>query len=238
MAFDFLKKPDSKKKQPAVDPSKLLDHEGKPLPGYLNYSAGPDRPGLVIVHDWFGLTDQHRFLVDRFAAEGFMAFAPDLYRGTVAQDTAMAERLNAALVWPRVDRDVLSATAALQARAPKFRIGLVGFAMGGAIAIRGALGNPVVGAVVTFYGIPQDANLYKLKARVQGHFGLLDVKCDSVRVKEFEQALTLARVPMEIHRYNAGNGFFHRPDVSSSFSVKDAPLAWSRTLQFLRTALG
>lgn len=218
------------------DPGKLLGKDRRELPGYFNAAAGAGKPALVILHDWFGLTPQHRALVDRFAAEGFVSFAPDLYHGRVASDAASAERLNQALVWARVLQDVGAAVDALAQREPSAKIGLVGFAMGGAVAVQAAAANPKVEAVVTFYGIPKDSDISEMNARVQGHFGNRDTRCYPERVTQFEKTLKVGKFPPEIHRYDAGNGFFHKSG-DPAYSAIEAPVAWERTLKFLRRTL-
>ena len=69
---------------------------GRELPGYLNDTAGEGRPGLIVIHEWWGLNTQIRGVVDRFANEGYVAFAPDLYCGKVPETAAEAQQLVAA----------------------------------------------------------------------------------------------------------------------------------------------
>jgi len=233
MAFDFLKKLDPRR----ADPGTLVDPQGQKLPGYLNTSAGAGRPTLIVLHDAYGVTPQHRLLVNRLVAEGYITFIPDFYRGKVATDTASADQLNQSLAWTTVEREIHGAVAALQTRDAKTRIGLIGAAMGGALALKAAASNPLVAAVVTYYGIPKGFSVRGTKARVQGHFGMRDTRCIPARVEDFEEELRQAANPPEVHWYNAGNGFFHRAD-SPSHSASDAATAWSRTLQFLRATLG
>ena len=220
-----------------TDPGKLY-RDGTPLFGYLNATAGKGRPAVVVVHDWFGLTPYARSLVDRFAQAGFVAFGADLYRGRAAADVDQAQALNAALPWARAEQDLRTAVLALAAREKTSRVGVVGFAMGGAASVYAATTTPEIAAVVTFYGIPKAGELAKIKAKVQGHFGnWKDPRCTPDRVRAFERALTEAQVGCEVHRYDAGNGFFNETKAQN-YSAPDAATAWTRTVEFLQRALG
>lgn len=218
------------------DPHALNRPDGAPLAGYMNGTAGADKPAVILVHDWFGLTPQVREQVDRFSAAGFSAFAVDLYRGKIARTDDEAQALNAALPWARSDLDVKIAAAALRLRNPGGKVAVVGFAMGGAVALHAAETDPELAAAVTFYGIPKAGNLSTIRARVQGHFGNKDTRCYPGRVTEFEKALQAAQVGCEIFRYDAGNGFFNQ--TKKTYAPDAASLAWTRMVAFLRGALG
>lgn len=221
------------------DPHALTRPDGVPLPGYLNGTAGADKPAVIVVHDWFGLTPHVRAVVDKFAAAGFVAFAVDLYRGKVARTDDEAQALNAALPWARTDLDVKLAAASLRLRNPAGKVAVVGFAMGGAVAVHAAETDPELAAAVTFYGIPKTGNLATIQGKVLGHFGNKDPRCYPARVNEFEKALLAAkgdRSGCQILRYDAGNGFFN--ETKKTHSPESAAQAWTRTVEFLRAALG
>src|SRR5450755_4700278 len=84
-------------------PSKrLIDHNGREMPGHLDDSAGETRPAVVVVHDFFGLTETIKHVTRRLAAEGYVVFAPDLYRGQVATTRDEAIALAKTIAWNRV----------------------------------------------------------------------------------------------------------------------------------------
>jgi carboxymethylenebutenolidase len=218
------------------DPTQLLDSNGRALPGYLNASAGPGKPAVVVIHEWWGLNQQIRGVVDRLAKEGFITFAPDLYHGKLATDGASAAKLAGSLDWNRAAQDLKAAVGALGAREPGARVGIVGFCMGGAVALMGAAKLPELAACVPYYGIPDGVDLSRIQAAVQGHFARHDDWCTPARVDELERTLRKAQVRSEIHRYDAAHAFANeaRPEVHDPARAAEA---WDRTVKFLRAHL-
>jgi carboxymethylenebutenolidase len=209
----------------------------KNVPGYLNDSAGAGKPALIIIHEWWGLNTQIRSVADRYAKEGFVAFAADLYHGALATDATGAQRLMDSLDWKVALQDIENSVRELKARDPAAKIGITGFCMGGAVSLAAAARLPDIAACVPFYGIPQDTEALKgIKGKVQGHFANIDDWCSPDRVNALEQLLKGAGVSVEIHRYDAQHAFFNeaRKDVHSP---ENAKVAWERTLQFLRKNL-
>jgi carboxymethylenebutenolidase len=204
------------------------------LPGYLNDSAGQGRPALVVIHEFWGLTGQIRGVVDRFAKEGFVAFAPDLYRGKLPQTAEEAQRLVVTGDKAQWFADLQRAVEALL----PCKVGVVGFSMGGAFAHSTAAQVPEVRACVSFYGVPrpESGDLTKTRARVLGHYVNVDEWVSPERLGQIEAELQRAGVPVTLHRYDAKHSFFNeqRSDV---YSPGSASLAWDRTLAFLKDAL-
>jgi carboxymethylenebutenolidase len=222
-----------------AEQAKLTTSEGAELPGYLKAAGGGSAHGAVVVlHEWWGLTEQIRGVVDRLAREGFTAFAPDLYRGRVTKDPAEAQQLITALDRQRAVEDISRAVEALQRRAPGTKVAVLGFCMGGALTLAAAAVDGRVAAAVPFYGIPPEGtDLAKIRCPVLGHFANIDDWCSPDRVDALEKKLVGAGVPLELHRYDAGHAFFNeaRPEV---YSPQDAERAWTRTVEFLRARLG
>jgi carboxymethylenebutenolidase len=220
-----------------ADTQKLQTAEGREIPGYLNASAGPGKPALIVVHEWWGLNAQIRATADRYAKEGFNVFAADLYHGQLATDAQGAERLMNGLDWGRAMKDLGDAVAALRAKLGEVKVGITGFCMGGAVTLAAASNLPnAFAAAVPYYGIPPGADLSKIRAKVLGHFANVDDWCSPDRVNQLEQTLKGAGVQAELHRYDAQHAFANeqRPEV---YSKKDAELAWQRSVAFLRNQL-
>ncbi|HYO57698.1 dienelactone hydrolase family protein [Archangium sp.] len=219
--------------------AKLSGANGAELPGYLKAAEGTGRGAVVVIHEWWGLTDQIRGIADRLAREGFTAFAPDLYRGKVTKDATEAGKLMSALDRKQAVEDLSRAVEALQRRAPGTKVAVLGFCMGGALTLAAAAMDTRVAAAVPFYGIPPEeaADLAKIRCPVLGHYANIDDWCTPDRVDALEKKLKGASVPLELHRYDAGHAFFNenRPEV---YSPRNAELAWTRTVEFLRTKLG
>jgi carboxymethylenebutenolidase len=214
----------------------LTDSSGKPLPGYLNVSAGDGKPVLLVNHEWWGVNDQIRRVADRFAKEGFITFVPDLYHGQLANDPEGASALMKKLDWGRAVQDVMAAVAALRAHFPGAKVGVTGFCMGGAVSFAAASAIPDLAACVPFYGIPAGADLSRIRAPVLAHFAKHDDWCTPELVDRVEGTLKKAGVRAEIHRYDAHHAFFNE-DRKEVHSPEHAKVAWERTIAFLNKTL-
>src|ERR1700719_3611141 len=126
---------------------------GHTCSGYLATPTSGRGPGVVVIQEYWGLVPHIRDLCDRFAAEGFVALAPDLYHGKEAKEPDEAGKLLMALDLPEAARDMLGAGTWLahSDRTAGDRVGIVGFCMGGALAIFAATLSDVFAAVVPFY---------------------------------------------------------------------------------------
>jgi carboxymethylenebutenolidase len=218
--------------------AQLLGPDGTALQGFLDDSAGPGAPAVIVIHEWWGLNEQVRDVARRLAADGFCAFAVDLYRGTLAKDAAQAAALMGALDAQRVLADLHAAVQALLPLASG-RVGVMGFCMGGAYALATAAHESAVKAVVAYYGIPKPevADVSRIKAKVLGHYASRDRSVSPERVDALERTLQKAQVTATLHRYEADHAFANekRPEV---YAPEAADLAWKRTLAFLHATLG
>lgn len=208
---------------------------GADVAGYCNDSAGEGRPAVIVLHEWWGVNAQIRGVVDRFAQAGYVAFAPDLYRGKVAETAEQAQELVAAGDKAQWIADLERAVSALRPR----KIGVVGFSLGGALALTIAARVAEVSACVAFYGIPraESADVGKIRARVLGHYARVDTWYSEQQVDDFEATLRRADVATTFHRYDARHSFFNE-GLEAVYSPEDSRVAWDRTLAFLRDALG
>jgi carboxymethylenebutenolidase len=215
--------------------------DGEKVRGYLSLPARGSGPGVLVIQEWWGLVDHIREVCDRFAREGFVALAPDLYRGESARDPDAAGRLMMNLEIPRAARDLDGAVAALLNHAAVVggRVGVVGFCMGGQLALFAATRNPRVGAVVDFYGIHPAVtlDLAGLAAPVLGIFAERDEFVPPAAARKLEADLAAAgkRASFEIYP-GAQHAFMNdtRPDV---YDAAAAQRAWGATLSFLRAEL-
>jgi carboxymethylenebutenolidase len=198
-------------------------------------------PGVLVIQEWWGLVDHVRDVCDRFAREGFVALAPDLYRGERAADPDRAGRLMMDLEIPRAARDLDAAVFALLGHTAVVgpRVGAVGFCMGGQLALFAATRNARIGAVVDLYGIHPNVtlDLSALEAPVLGIFAERDgfVPPEAARKLEAELRGAGKRARFEIYP-GVDHAFFNdtRPDV---YDAKAAARAFAETLAFLRAEL-
>lgn len=212
--------------------------------GYLALPPAGTGPGLVVVQEWWGLTSHMVSMVDRFAAEGFVTLAPDLYGGTTTHDRAEAAVLLKELPADRAVRDLRGAVDFLLGHEALVgdAVAVVGFCMGGGFAMRlAALEGDRVAAAVPFYGLPRepDYDYRGLTAHVLGHFGELDHGLPAATVDEAAIRIGEAtdRRP-EIHFYPAGHAFMNDENLIGTYDPLQAGIAWRRTLSFLRGHLG
>ncbi|HEX2483757.1 MAG TPA: dienelactone hydrolase family protein [Myxococcota bacterium] len=218
-----------------------LESGGEALGAYLAEPAGGTGPGVVVIQEWWGLVDHIRDVCDRFAREGFVALAPDLYRGERTSDPDVAGRLMMDLEIPRAAGDLDAAVAYLLGREATAgpRVGAVGFCMGGQLALYAATRNRRVGAVVDFYGVHPNVvlDLSGLEAAVLGIFGERDPFVPPEAARKLEADLLSAgkRARFEVYP-GVGHAFANdaRPDA---YDAHAAARAFAETFAFLRAEL-
>ena len=209
--------------------------DGDRTKGYLA-SAGNGKPGIVVIQEWWGLNDQICGVADRFARAGYNALAPDLYKGRLAVKPDEANHLMSSLDFPdATHQDLRGAAQHLQGTSGK--VAVIGFCMGGALAIAAAVHIPEIVAAVPFYGIPPKAfaDPANIKMPLQGHFANRDDWCTPAAVDELDAALAKSGTAYEIHRYDAAHAFANERSVA--YDVLVAEEAWNRTLLFLKRQL-
>ena len=205
--------------------------------GYLSAPPGGNGPGVVVIQEWWGLVDHIKEVCDRFSAAGFAALAPDLYHGKSTKSPDEAGKLMMAMRIDEAERDLRAAADYLATHdaTTSEKVGVVGFCMGGALALYTATKNPNVGACVVFYGGHPKVkpDLPNLHAPVLGLYAERDgfVTPDSVR--ELERKLKDLGKEVEVKIYpDADHAFFNdsRPEVYKADAAADA---WQRTVEFL-----
>ena len=206
--------------------------------GYLAVPAAGGGPGVIVLQEWWGLVDHIKDVADRFAAEGFVALAPDLYRGESTTSPDDAGKLMMALDIGRVEKDLRGAVRYLQgcAEVTTAKVGTVGFCMGGQLSLYAACENPAVGACVVFYGIHPNVkpNLAALDAPVLGFFAERDAFVPPAAARQLERDLAAAGKSADITVFDGvDHAFFNdtRPDV---YDAARAAECWSRMLAFYR----
>jgi len=214
--------------------------DGKDANGYLTNAARGNAPGVVVVQEWWGLSENIKGLCDRFALAGFDALAPDLYAGVLVpyHDTEAANNQMTSL-------DFMDATTQTVRGAAQFlaknggKVGLTGFCLGGAVTIIGATKVPELSAGVVFYGIPpeQAAKPADVRIPLQAHFANTDDWCTPKLVDGFEKAMKEAGKSLELFRYDAQHAFVNEQRVSVHDRMA-AELAWGRATEFFHKHLG
>ena len=210
--------------------------------GLLYLPAGPGpHPGLVVIHEWWGLNEWIKEQARNFAKAGYVTLAVDLYRGKVATDAETAHELARGLPQDRGVRDLTSAAAWLAQRKdvdPR-RIGAIGWCMGGGYAAQLAVADPNLKAVVINYGsLPtDDAALRQIHAAVLGNFGGLDRGITPDDVHAFEGAMKALGRSINVKIYPDAGHAFENPNNAGGFKPADAQDAESRYDHFLADEL-
>ena len=213
---------------------------GRMAAGYLAIPSQPG-PGLIVIQEWWGLVDHIKDLVNRFAAEGFVALAPDLFHGDMTKSPDQAGKLLMALNIAEAGKDIRGAARHLLAIPevqPK-KVGAIGFCMGGQLALYAATEFPdEISAAIDFYGIHPKVTISseKLRVPVQAHFAKRDNSVPEPQAREFVNELKSGGKTIDGYFYDADHAFFNdtRPEV---YNPDAANLAWTRSLAFLRAHL-
>jgi len=214
---------------------------GGSTPGYLSLPEGGSGPGVVVIQEWWGLVDHIRDVADRFAGAGFVTLAPDLYHGQTTRSPDQAQKLLMALNIAAAGQEIHSAARYLLSlpslRPP--RVGVVGFCMGGQLALYAATEFPdAIAACVDFYGMHPNAPIdaARLQVPVLAHFGRSDSLVTGGDAPALVQRISDAGKFVDAYYYDAGHAFFNntRPEA---YNPDAASLAWDRTLAFLRDKL-
>lgn len=208
------------------------------------YEAVPELgrgPGVVVIQEWWGLVDHIKDVCDRFAAAGFVALAPDLYHGKTTKSPDQAGKLMMALHIDETDKELQGAVEYLRNHnaVTSEKIGVVGFCMGGALALYTATKNPNVGAGVVFYGGHPNVkpDLPNLHAPVLGIYAEDDGFVTPQLVRELESKLKELGKEIEVVMYpGTDHAFFNdsRPEVYNAEAAADS---WRRTVEFLKHRL-
>lgn len=218
---------------------------GNEAHGYLAVPESGTGPGVIVIQEWWGLTSHIKDVTDRFAAEGFVALAPDLYGGTTTHDADEAGQLMSDLPVTKAATDLAGAVDYLLAHdaVTSDTVGAVGFCMGGGfVLVLAAQQGERIGAAVPFYGVGgyDQVDLSKVTAPVLGHFGTEDGFAPPEQVDDLEAKLRASASPsVTITRYEgAGHAFFNDEDLIGTYDEEKAQQAWGATIAFLREHVG
>jgi carboxymethylenebutenolidase len=204
--------------------------------------GGGKHPALIVIHEWWGLNDWTKDKVRKFAGDGYVALAVDLYRGKTAEgDPDKAHQLMRGLPEDRAAADLKAAFDYLARRADvdPARIGSIGWCMGGGYSLVTAIAEPRLAACVVYYGrlVTDAKTIEKIHAPILGSFGALDQGITPESVRDFEQAARSLGKSVDIKIYEgAGHGFASSkdPKVFRPDAARDAD---ARTDSFLKRNL-
>lgn len=193
-------------------------------------------PGVLVIHEWWGLNEHIMHWTDRLAAQGYAALAVDLYGGKVATTPEEAMALMKTVDSKR-SLEILRAAhdfLVTDARVQSSRTGVIGWCFGGGWALQAGLALPELDAVVMYYGHPitDVKQLKNLHAPLLGIFGTKDESIPPALVDEFEKALTSAGVVHKVISYEAPHAFAN-PSAPGRYNAEAAAAAWEEVRSFL-----
>lgn len=206
--------------------------------GELAEPAGEGKAAgsIVLIQEWWGVNDHVRSLVDRFAKDGFVVVAPDLYHGKTTKDAGEAGKMMNELDTLQAVKEIGAAVAYLKEH-PRSngKVGVTGFCLGGALTLASACHVPGLSAAVSFYGIPPADKVDYSKATmpVMMHVAKKDGWVTPEKAEEVKKQLK----DVELHLYDADHAFVNdtRPEV---YDEKNAKVAWERSVAFFKKHLG
>lgn len=200
---------------------------------HLSTSPSPTA-GILLLHDFFGLSDSVRSIAAEFADQGFATLAPDMYEGEVTNSIPRARELSGGLdiadLVPRLQRDgdrVKSLGGG--------RLGIVGFSMGAGLAIHLAQQGVDAGAVIVYYGLEEVGPSWSCP--LMGHFAESDEWTNPEDVRRMTSAVEASGHAVELHSYPGVEHWFANADVQGAYDRAAAELAMQRSLGFLRLHL-
>jgi carboxymethylenebutenolidase len=228
---------------------------GEAVTGYLAAPSSPDSvlsaygmeagaarlPGIVVIHEWWGLNDNIRTATRRLAGEGYRALAVDLYDDSTAQTPDQAQKLmkQATSDTERLLANLQGAHEYLRSEEEAPRVAVLGWCFGGGMTFRAVADRPTAfDAAVAYYGDPTpmtEAVLERLETPIMAHFGREDQVVPSKAVDALRERLGGIDKEVQIYEYDAGHAFAN--PSGERYDPEAASRAWSRTTRFLHTHL-
>ena len=198
-------------------------------------------PGLIVIHEWWGLTDWIKRNADSFADEGYAALSIDLYRGRTTSNPEEAKELSGSVPKDRAISDLKSAYAYLQnlSHVDKEKIGSIGWCMGGGYSLLAALNIPTLSGCIIAYGrLTNDVNeIKKINCPILGIFADKDPNITPAKVKEFQKLLRDEGKENHIIIYPNVSHAFMNPNNIKGYSDSTAEKAWDEIYSFLNDNL-
>ena len=204
---------------------------------YVAIPDGPSQKAVIVIQEYWGLNDHIKDIARRYADEGFIAIAPDLYRGKLAADPAEASRFMQALKIEDGLDMINSSVEAARAKYDLSHFGITGFCMGGTFALRAACELEGFSAAAPFYGdTPEEEVLKKLTTPTIFVSATKDGWINTDKVAALEEAAEKYELPIHSVKYEADHAFFNntRPEVYDETASRDA---WALVTGFFNDKL-
>lgn len=227
----------SKEKMDKVESEEVVYFEN--VKGFLSRpKVSGNYPGVVMIHEWWGLNDQIKSMAQSLASEGYVVLAVDLYNGKVATTQDEARAQTSSLDQNKALENLKAATSYLKNNQKTTKVASLGWCFGGGQSLQLALNDGPLDATVIYYGNLTDdqSKLKNIKWPVLGIFGDKDQSISVDSVKKFQTALNNLEVKNEIHIYPGVGHAFANP-TGQNYAPTETKDAWEKTLKFLNENL-
>ena len=204
---------------------------------YVAMPDGDTNKAVVVIQEWWGLNDHIKDIANRYAGEGFISIAPDLYRGKVATNPEEAGKMMHALQIEDGLDTISNAVAKARDNYNLSHFGITGYCMGGTYALRAACELEGFSAAAPFYGdVPEESVLSKLKVPTVFISGTKDQWINPEKVASMEDVVERYELPLQSVKYEADHAFFNntRPEVYDETAARDA---WALVVGFFNDKL-
>jgi carboxymethylenebutenolidase len=223
-------------------PDVEFEANGATAGGYLAVPESGRGPGVVVLQEWWGVDDSIKRYCDRFAAEGFLALAPDLYHGETTEQPDEAQQKMMALSMDQAVKEMSGAVDHLVGHEglEGGGVGAVGFCLGGGLAAWAAAASSRIKALAIYYYVMPHGkpDFSKIQAPALGHFGTADdfISVDDARALEQEMKDAGVDAGFELYE-GAGHAFANDHNRLGTYDEGKADEAWSKTVDFLKRHL-
>ena len=214
-----------------------LDTPGGATTAHVARPGNDATAAVVLIQEWWGINDHIRDIAGRYASEGFLCVAPDLYRGKLAKTPDEAGRFMQGLALDDGVEIIRQAIAEAKRAFNVQNIGITGYCMGGTFSLRAACELSEIAAAAPFYGdVPEENVLKQLTVPTIFIAGKRDAWINPEKVNGLIEAARKYDLPVEVVSYDADHAFFNdtRPEVYDAEAAGDA---WRRVLELFRRHL-
>lgn len=204
---------------------------------YVALPEGDGKKAVILIQEWWGLNKHIKDIANRYAAEGFIAIAPDLYRGKLATNSEDASKMMGELAIEDGLDTIANTIAAASEDLGISHFGISGYCMGGTFALRAACELEGLSAAAPFYGdIPEEDILKKLRTPTVFISGTKDQWINTEKIATLEDITERYELPIQSLKYEADHAFFNntRPEVYNADASQDA---WAKVTGFFSDKL-
>ena len=208
-----------------------------PTNAYIALPDAPSGKAVIVIQEWWGLNDHIKDIAHRYAGEGFIAIAPDLYRGKIAKDSTEAAQMMHDLTSEDGLDTIKNVIDAAGLALDISHFGITGYCMGGTFALLAACELEGLSAAAPFYGdVPGDDVLKKLTTPTIFISATKDAWINPEKVAALEDAVERFELPVNSVKYEADHAFFNdtRPEVYNETAARDA---WALVTGFFNDRL-